>query len=100
MECAPSRTGVAGHVVAADLLSIEVLDSRATVGYERAMAASIAAVVDAFLRAGAAERDLSPHTTAAYARDLAQFTKWAARARVEDVDGVDRRLLRRYLASL
>lgn len=101
MECAPSRNGCSpAPAVAADLASLEVLDSRSTVGYERAMAASIPAVVDAFLRAGAAERDLSPHTTAAYARDLAQFTMWATRARAEDVDGVDRRLLRRYLAWL
>jgi integrase/recombinase XerC len=64
------------------------------------MGAPIASVVDAFLRAAAAERDLSPHTRAAYARDLRQFVEWAARSRAVDIGDVERKLLRRYLAWL
>jgi integrase/recombinase XerC len=54
----------------------------------------------AFLRSASAERDLSPHTLAAYRSDLAQFAEWAARDGVTDIDAVDRRVLRRYIASL
>ena len=61
---------------------------------------SIARVADAFLRAAAAERDLSPNTLAAYRSDLAQFTKWAARSKVTRVDRIDRTLLRRFVAFL
>ena len=53
-----------------------------------------------FLQAGRAERDLSPHTLAAYRTDLEQFANWARRSGVETLDGVDRRLLRRYVAYL
>ena len=56
--------------------------------------------VRAFLRTQRAERDLSPHTLAAYERDLHQFTGWAARSRVVQVADLDRRLLRRYVAWL
>lgn len=57
-------------------------------------------VATSFLRSGSAESDLSPHTLAAYASDLVQFIDFAARARVERVDQVDRTLLRRYVANL
>ena len=57
-------------------------------------------VVAAFLRAGQAERDLSPHTLAAYRRDLGQLVEWLGRQKVTDLDGIDRRLLRRYVAFL
>jgi integrase/recombinase XerC len=53
-----------------------------------------------FLRALAAERDLSPNTIAAYRRDIAQFASWAARGRVTWLGDVNRTLLRRYLAWL
>ena len=53
-----------------------------------------------FLRSLAAERDLSPHTVAAYRSDLGQFVEWAGRSRVHDVKGIDRKLLRRYVAWL
>jgi integrase/recombinase XerC len=53
-----------------------------------------------FLRAALAERDLSPHTLAAYTSDLRQFAEWAARSRVLEVQGVDRKLLRRYVSFL
>ncbi|CAN5753934.1 tyrosine recombinase XerC [soil metagenome] len=63
-------------------------------------AAGLARVNAAFLGAARAERDLSPHTLAAYRSDLGQFAAWAGRSRVEELDGVDRRLLRRYVAYL
>jgi integrase/recombinase XerC len=53
-----------------------------------------------FTRSLAAERDLSPNTTKAYTRDLGQFAQWAERARVTTIEGIDRLLLRRYLAWL
>src|SRR5436309_1824812 len=62
--------------------------------------ASIETVCAGFLKAARAERDLSDHTLAAYARDLDQFRSWAGRGHVTDVGQVDRRLLRRYLAWL
>lgn len=63
-------------------------------------ATSLGRVADAFLLAQRAERDLSPHTLAGYAADLAQFRTWAARAGVGTLEAIDRRLLRRYLAYL
>ena len=65
-----------------------------------ASATSIAEVTAAFLRAARAERDLSPHTVAAYSSDLSQFKEWAERSSVADVNGIDRRLLRAYVAWL
>ena len=57
-------------------------------------------VVAVFLRAGEAERDLSPHTVAAYRGDLRQFVEWLARRRVTALGGIDRLVLRRYVAFL
>ena len=54
----------------------------------------------AFVRAARAERDLSPHTLAAYSSDLAQFGEWTSRGGITSVDQIDRRLLRRYVAYL
>jgi site-specific recombinase XerD len=42
----------------------------------------------------------SPHTRAAYRRDVTQFTEWCGRGRVDGPAAVDRLLLRRYLAFL
>jgi integrase/recombinase XerC len=56
-----------------------------------------------FLRACKAERDLSPHTLAAYESDLEQFAEWAGRPKADPVRtlaGIDRALLRRYVANL
>ena len=66
----------------------------------RSKPGGISAEVDAFTRAMAAERDLSPHTVAAYRRDLGQFAEWAARGRITTLATLDRRLLRRYVAFL
>ncbi|MDQ3985857.1 MAG: tyrosine recombinase XerC [Actinomycetota bacterium] len=55
---------------------------------------------ESFLRAAAAERDLSPHTIAAYRSDLSQFAQWAGRARARHLEDVDRLILRRYVAFL
>ena len=53
-----------------------------------------------FLKSAAADRDLSPHTIAAYRSDLTQFGEWAREQGCDDVALVDRRLLRRYVAAL
>jgi integrase/recombinase XerC len=53
-----------------------------------------------FLRAAAAERDLSPHTLTAYRSDLGAFAEWAVRSNVRTVDEIDRVLLRRYVSFL
>ncbi len=42
----------------------------------------------------------SPHTVAAYARDVEQFVAWAERAGVDGPEAVSRVMLRRYLAYL
>jgi integrase/recombinase XerC len=57
-------------------------------------------VAASFLRAGSAERDLSPHTIAAYTSDLSQFEIFASRAGASDVGKIDRDLMRRYVAHL
>lgn len=61
---------------------------------------SLGAVVPAFLRSLAAERDLSPLTCEAYRGDLGQFTDWLARGGTTDIGGIDRRRLRRYVSFL
>lgn len=55
---------------------------------------------EGFLRACRAERDLSPHTIAAYRRDLEQFTEWLGRLGRPSLHDIDRLVLRRYVASL
>lgn len=61
---------------------------------------SIMGVSEDFLRSAAADRDLSPHTLAAYRSDLRSFSEWAARSRCGSVEAIDRKLLRRYVAFL
>jgi site-specific recombinase XerD len=45
-------------------------------------------------------RRLSAHTVAAYRRDLAQFLVFCGRMGADDIAGIDRRMVRRYLAHL
>src|SRR5688500_11820944 len=46
------------------------------------------------------QRDLSPHTLAAYRRDLAQFFAYCDEEGVRAVSAVERRHARRYLSVL
>jgi len=61
---------------------------------------SIAGAAASFVRAQRAGRDLSPHTIAAYASDLDQFSTWASRGGIDSLGDLDRRVLRRYLGYL
>jgi len=63
-------------------------------------AGSIAAVADDFVRAAAAERDLSPHTISAYRSDLRDFSEWAGRSDHHELRAIDRTLIRRYVSYL
>ena len=64
------------------------------------MSERISKTTDQFLRSLKAERDLSPHTVAAYRSDLDQFIEWSGRGHVETLDAIDRRHLRRYIGFL
>ena len=64
------------------------------------MAVDLRDTIASFLKTLVAERDASPHTVAAYRRDLTTFADWVARGRVSSIDQLDRRLLRRYVAYL
>ena len=57
-------------------------------------------VIEGFLKSLRAERNLSPHTCAAYARDLKQMAEWVGRAGITSLEGLDRAWLRRYIAFL
>lgn len=57
-------------------------------------------VVSSFLARAEAERHLSAHTVAAYARDLAQFFDFCDREGTRRVDDVARRQVRRWQAHL
>lgn len=59
-----------------------------------------APAVEAYLGRLADQRRLSPHTVAAYRRDLAQFFDYCHRAGVRSVTEVDRIVVRRFLAFL
>lgn len=61
---------------------------------------SIAPSVAAYLVRLESERGLSPHTVDAYRRDLEQFMAFVERLDIADLEGVTRRVLRRYLAHL
>lgn len=61
---------------------------------------TIQGVAAGFLRACAAERDLSPATIVAYRNDLERFRSWAERSGITRVGQIDRVALRRFVASL
>ncbi|MGH2751749.1 MAG: tyrosine recombinase XerC [Actinomycetota bacterium] len=61
---------------------------------------SVARAIEGFLQATRAERDLSVNTQAAYAADLDQFSEWARRGRITDLQQIDRRVLRRYVSYM
>lgn len=61
---------------------------------------SIDEVAEDFLRAAAAERDLSPHTISAYRGDLRDFAEWARRSDKNEITVLDRTVLRRYVSYL
>lgn len=61
---------------------------------------SVAGAAEKFIRVQAAQRDLSPHTIAAYRSDLGQFAEWLRRGGIVALLDVDRRSVRRYVAYL
>jgi len=56
-------------------------------------------LVDAFLDHLLRVRNLSSNTVASYATDLAQFEEFLRRAGIDDLGGVDHKLLRSFLAN-
>ena len=56
--------------------------------------------VESYLSVLSDQRGLSENTILAYRRDLAQFFDYCARSGVDSIEGVERRLARRYLAFL
>ena len=60
----------------------------------------ISRAVDDYLDRCRIERGLSDNTLAAYRRDLDGFVEFSCRYGVEDLDGVDRRLVRKHIANL
>jgi site-specific recombinase XerD len=64
------------------------------------MATPIDSAVADYLRRCRIERGLSVHTLDAYERDLGGFAEFARRWGVEDVDAIDRRLVRKFIANL
>ena len=65
-----------------------------------ALPGELSAARDDYLQRLSAERGLSTHTVAAYRRDLDQFFLFLGRLDVGTLSGVDRRVLRRFLANL
>jgi integrase/recombinase XerC len=61
---------------------------------------TISEATDGFLRAAAAERDLSPNTLAAYRSDLTQFEAWIAKRNVRGLGDVNRAHIRAFVAEL
>lgn len=77
-----------------------MIDRSNTDAHAGAVSTSLEQTAQRFLRAQRAERDLSPHTVAAYESDLRQFAGWLARGGITAVEEIDRRRLRRYVAYL
>jgi site-specific recombinase XerD len=61
---------------------------------------TLADAVQDFVRRIEVERGLSPHTVAAYQRDLSQFAEFCERLGAVDVADVKRRTIRRYMSQL
>jgi site-specific recombinase XerD len=61
---------------------------------------TLADAVQDFVRRIEVERGLSPHTVAAYERDLSQFAEFCERLGAVDVADVKRRTIRRYMSQL
>jgi site-specific recombinase XerD len=61
---------------------------------------TLADAVQDFVRRIEVERGLSPHTVAAYERDLGQFAEFCERLGAVDVADVKRRTIRRYMSQL
>jgi integrase/recombinase XerC len=62
--------------------------------------ATISEATEAFLRGAAAERDLSPHTLAAYRSDLTQFAAWISKRKIRALNDVTRTHIRAFVAEL
>ncbi len=58
------------------------------------------AQVEAYLDRLALERSLSPNTVSSYGPDLGSFFAFAAEAGADNLESVDRRLVRKYVADL
>ncbi len=67
-------------------------------GEPRALPGGIAEAVRLYLEHLRFGRNLSPQTLRSYSTDLAQLTRFLERSGVDGVQGVDHRILRRYLA--
>lgn len=61
---------------------------------------SMGVAVDGYLVRLETERRLSMHTVTAYRSDLRQFAAFCGRLGIADLDAIDRRTLRRFLAHL
>jgi integrase/recombinase XerD len=78
-----------------------VVDGRLVVRNHYLMdSASISSHVDRYLSRARDVRGLSPHTVAAYRRDLAGFVDFSNRYGITDIHDVDRKLVRRFSANL
>lgn len=64
------------------------------------VSAPISLAVEDYLYRCATERGLSPHTLDAYRRDLERFTEYARRYGAVELADIDRRVIRRFIASL
>jgi integrase/recombinase XerC len=62
--------------------------------------ATLADAISDFVHRIEVERNLSPHTVAAYERDLGQFVAFCERLGAGNVTDVQRRLIRRYMSQL
>src|SRR5688572_4397435 len=63
-------------------------------------AAEIRDAASRFVRACAAERNLSSHTLRAYEADLEAFAEWCERQHISSLSDLDRTKLRRFVAGL